>query len=77
MKTIKINKTYCVFPIDYLTNDGKTFTLNQLKKNKLQKKTIENLDELDVNPLKTKVDLGCGFFAQAEVYEYLYYYVYY
>nr|SVE85925.1 EOG090X0MWD [Daphnia pulicaria] len=31
------------------------------------KKTIENLNELDVNPLKTKVDLGCGFFVQAEV----------
>nr|SVE74610.1 EOG090X0MWD [Daphnia barbata] len=31
------------------------------------KKTIENLMELDVNPLKTKVDLGCGFFVQAEV----------
>nr|SVE73986.1 EOG090X0MWD [Daphnia atkinsoni] len=30
-------------------------------------KTIKNLDELDVNPLKTKVDLGCGFFVQAEV----------
>nr|CAG4637553.1 EOG090X0MWD [Ceriodaphnia reticulata]SVE73356.1 EOG090X0MWD [Ceriodaphnia reticulata] len=30
-------------------------------------KTIENLKELDVNPLKTKVDLGCGFFVQAEV----------
>nr|SVE75555.1 EOG090X0MWD [Daphnia dolichocephala] len=31
------------------------------------KKTIDNLNELDVNPLKTKVDLGCGFFVQAEV----------
>nr|CAG4639731.1 EOG090X0MWD [Daphnia magna]SVE80550.1 EOG090X0MWD [Daphnia magna]SVE81117.1 EOG090X0MWD [Daphnia magna]SVE82323.1 EOG090X0MWD [Daphnia magna]SVE82886.1 EOG090X0MWD [Daphnia magna] len=30
-------------------------------------KTIKNLDEFDVNPLKTKVDLGCGFFVQAEV----------
>ena len=30
-------------------------------------KTIENLKELDTNPLKTKVDLGCGFFVQAEV----------
>nr|SVE76188.1 EOG090X0MWD [Daphnia hispanica] len=30
-------------------------------------KTIKNLEELDVNPLKTKVDLGCGFFVQAEV----------
>lgn len=30
-------------------------------------RTIENLKELDVNPLKTKVDLGCGFFVQAEV----------
>lgn len=31
------------------------------------KKTLENLKELDVNPLKTQVDLGCGFFIQAEV----------
>jgi len=30
-------------------------------------KTLENLTELDCDPLKTKVDLGCGFFVQAEV----------
>nr|CAG4642248.1 EOG090X0MWD [Eurycercus lamellatus] len=30
-------------------------------------KTLQNLKELDTNPLKTQVDLGCGFFVQAEV----------
>nr|CAG4643669.1 EOG090X0MWD [Ilyocryptus agilis] len=30
-------------------------------------KTIKGLGELDTKPLKTKVDLGCGFFVQAEV----------
>jgi len=30
-------------------------------------KTLENIGELDCDPLKTKVDLGCGFFVQAEV----------
>jgi len=33
----------------------------------LLQKTLENLNELDCNPLKTKVDLGCGFFVQAQV----------
>nr|CAG4649042.1 EOG090X0MWD [Polyphemus pediculus] len=30
-------------------------------------RTIENFSELDIDPLKAKVDLGCGFFVQAEV----------
>nr|CAG4647608.1 EOG090X0MWD [Megafenestra aurita]SVE92815.1 EOG090X0MWD [Megafenestra aurita] len=30
-------------------------------------RTIQGLKELDGNPLKTKIDLGCNFFVQAEV----------
>nr|CAG4642973.1 EOG090X0MWD [Evadne anonyx] len=33
----------------------------------LLQRTIENLTNFDCDPLKTKVDLGCGFFVQAEV----------
>lgn len=31
------------------------------------KKSLENFKELDTEPLKTKVDLGCGFFMQSNV----------
>nr|CAG4646757.1 EOG090X0MWD [Macrothrix elegans] len=29
--------------------------------------SINNLSHLDTNPLKTKIDIGCGFFVDAEV----------
>ena len=31
------------------------------------KKSLENFNEIDTEPLKTKVDLGCGFFVQSKV----------
>nr|CAG4636720.1 EOG090X0MWD [Eubosmina coregoni]SVE70223.1 EOG090X0MWD [Eubosmina coregoni] len=31
------------------------------------KKSLENFNEIDTEPLKTKVDLGCGFFVQGKV----------
>nr|CAG4635235.1 EOG090X0MWD [Alona affinis] len=51
-----------------LTLKAREAYLNEVQEYLQLQTTLENLTkEIDINPLKTKVDLGCGFYVNAEV----------